>query len=155
MQGMYIVVISGVEVRCENEHDAIRLARLAGQKENPEKQGVSNVPRRRRGRPPTNGKSRRVARKESAANRTLEFLRAVQAAGTSGVQIARLIELFELPHGRAVGGILVAVKNTLRKNGFDPSEVFAKRGKPGKRRWTPATRLTEAIKALEAHGGAQ
>jgi hypothetical protein len=150
----FAVVIDGIEVRCESEHDAMRLARLAGQKEKPEKEAVFDIPRRR-GRPPTNGKSRRTARKESSASTTLEFLRAVQSAGAGGVAIAKLVAMFGLPHGRAVGGVMVAVKNTLRKSGFEPLQVFARRGKPGNRRWVPAARLADAIGAIEAQGGAK
>jgi len=144
---MYRIMVNGIEVRCDTEDEALRLARLAARPENPTSTVVSATPRAR-GRPPLYGKSHRAKREAAAVDTSHRFLEMLNAAGTSGITSGRLVEVFALPHARAVGGMMVTVRKTVTTLGFRPDDVFARKGKPGSRRWVPAPRLSEAIAAF-------
>ena len=152
---MYTILLNGIEVRCESADEVVRLTIAAKNGSFPaEYRDPMRLKLRPVGRPPKkNTLPRHVIRGHEGTDRTLQFLMAVETAGTAGIAAGALVSLFKLPHKRAIGGLLVGVNNRLKHLGFDVKDVYRKRGEVGNRKWSFGAKLSEAIKTVEAQGG--
>lgn len=140
---MYHVTLHGLEIRCDDPSEVVRLAKEAG---------LFAVTKRGPGRPPKeNGRPQREAKEERAADTTLAFLTAI-ASSTGGINGDVIVSTMGLKDKRGIGGALSSVRRVLSESGFAASEVFSMRGQRLKRRWKSGPRLQEAIAKLGANG---
>jgi hypothetical protein len=156
---MIRATLNGIEFLFDDEEQAARFAlrfgNLTERTEKPVNTGRNGQRGPGRPRKNANGKLDADVRSEASMSMSLGFLRAVEQSGPSGIHGPQLVAQFKLKNPRAVGGVVVAARNALRNCGFEPANAYSKRGKPGHRRWIAAPRIAEAIKLLEAQGGAR
>jgi len=149
----YRVIIDGVEVACDDEMAALRLAKAVAAAARDSMSGASS---RGPGRPPKNGKSQRELRAAQERATALAFLRAVAEAGSTGLPSVGVVRAMTLKAPRGIGGALITVKRVLRETGFsEVKDVFVMRGHRGNRRWKGGAKISDAITKLSANGGAQ
>lgn len=144
---MYLVVINGIEIRCETPEDVAQLAEVAGRL-------------RLTGPPPPSEFSRKPAASGRTAGhprnlhgdlvRATGMLREIQSAPDKRALVKTIVNSLGLRATPAIGPVVSLLRRELKQHGFRFDQVAVRRRDDEGRSWIAGPRLNEAIEALES-----